>query len=40
MPAEALTHVWIAVRNAEGEHLAFEWLGPVTDEVYGGGGGR
>ncbi len=32
---QALTHVSVTFPNAEGEHLAIEWLEPVTDDVYG-----
>ena len=39
-PDQALTHVSITFPNEDGEHLAIEWLEPVTDEVYGSGAAR
>ena len=39
-PDEALTHVSITFPNADGEHLAIEWMEPVTDDVYESGAGR
>ncbi|MYD71451.1 MAG: cupin domain-containing protein [Acidobacteria bacterium] len=39
-PDKALTHVSITFPNADGEHLAIEWMEPVTDDVYESGAGR
>ena len=35
VPDEALTHVSVTFPNAEGDHLAIQWMEPVTDDVYG-----
>lgn len=39
-PNEALTHVSVTFPNESGEHLAIEWMEPVTDVQYGTGGTR
>ena len=38
-PDAALTHVSITFPNSDGEHLAIEWMEPVTDGVYESGAG-
>ena len=40
VPDRALTHVSVTFPNAEGEHLAIEWLEPVGDDVYGAVAGQ
>jgi quercetin dioxygenase-like cupin family protein len=39
-PNEALTHVSVTFPNETGEHLAIEWMEPVTDEQYAAGAAR
>ncbi len=40
VPDEPLTHVSVTFPNEAGEHLAIEWLEPVTDDVYESGAGQ
>ena len=34
VPNENLTHVSVTFPNADGDHLAIEWMEPVSDEQY------
>ena len=40
VPGEPLTHVSVTFPNEAGEHLAIEWMEPVTDDVYESGAGQ
>ncbi len=40
VPDEPLTHVSVTFPNEAGEHLAIQWMEPVTDDVYESGTGQ
>ena len=40
VPGEPLTHVSVTFPNEAGEHLAIQWMEPVTDDVYESGAGQ